>query len=332
MPAPLRQNARVLLIRLSALGDVLFALETLASLKRERPDVAVDFLVEDRFAGVLQGHPQIERVLVFPRRHKLAVLGALLRLRATAYDAVLDLHGNLKSALQVAFSRSPAKLGFAPPAAREGAWRVYTRAVTLPVPLPHRADRGHALLRELGLSGAPAAPLLPAPAQPVQVWPASQAPRVALHPGTSAFAPFKRWPVANFAALAQRLGAAGWAVGVSFGPGEEALFAAIAALAPGVLPIPGKELGLLGLAAAYRQARVVVAADTGPLHLAAAAGTRVVALFGPKDPALYGPRGPGHRVLWHETPCRPCGLRNCPAPVCVLGIGVDEVAEAVRAE
>ena len=71
----LAPSARVLLIRLSALVDVVFALETLASLKAERPDLRCDFLIEDRFASLLLGHPQIERVLVFPRRRKAATIG-----------------------------------------------------------------------------------------------------------------------------------------------------------------------------------------------------------------------------------------------------------------
>jgi len=74
---------------------------------------------------------------------------------------------------------------------------------------------------------------------------------------------------------------------------------------------------------------VVVAADTGPLHLAAAAGTRVVALFGPKETRYYAPRGEGHHVLFRDVPCRPCRRRTCPSPLCILGLGVDEVEAAV---
>ncbi len=80
-----------------------------------------------------------------------------------------------------------------------------------------------------------------------------------------------------------------------------------------------------------RQADVVVAADTGPLHIATAVGTRVVALFGPKDADLYGPRGTGHALLFHDVPCRPCKRRECASPQCVLGIGVDEVLRNVLA-
>lgn len=318
----------MLLIRLSALGDVLFALETLASLKRERPDVRVDFLVEDRFAAVLAGHPQLERILVFPRRRAAGWLAAIVRLRRLRYDVALDLHGIQKSALQVRAARAALKIGFAPPISREHAHRAYHRAVPVE-PRPHRADQGYHLLRAIGLQAAPAMPLLPEPATPPPpLWQAGER-GVVLHPGTSEFARFKRWSPGRFAELANRLLAAGHPVAVSYGPGEAPLAKQLQELVPDLRPLDGAALGLLGLAAVYRSSAAVVAADTGPLHLAAAAGTPTVALFGPKDPALYAPRGERTRVLFHDVPCRPCRRRTCAAPICVLGIGVDEVERAV---
>jgi ADP-heptose:LPS heptosyltransferase len=133
----------------------------------------------------------------------------------------------------------------------------------------------------------------------------------------------------RFVTLADRLQARGMAVAMSFGPGEEGFLAQMQERAPRVIPIDGRAIGLSGLAQAMRQAGVVVAADTGPLHIATAVGARVVALFGPKDAALYGPRGEGHHVLYHDVPCRPCRLRTCPSPQCVLGIDVDRVEASV---
>jgi ADP-heptose:LPS heptosyltransferase len=329
---PLPAGARVLIVRLSALGDVLFALETVAALKQARPDVCIDFLVEDRFAGLLTGHPQLERVLVYPRRHRLRILGSLLRLRRTRYDAVLDLHGILKSAMHLLCARSPRKLGFAPPGSREGAHWLYRTAVSLPVPLPHRAARGPFLLQALGIDASPAAPVLAWPRPAVDPWAGAGHPRIVLHPGTSAFAKFKRWPAERFGILAARLAARGLCVAVSFGPGERELAAEVERQAPGIRTIDGAALGLDGLGAVLQQADLVVAADTGPLHLAATAGVPVVALFGPKDPDLYGPRAHGgaqHQVLFADVPCRPCRRRDCASPQCVLGLEVDTVEQAV---
>ncbi len=327
----LPEGGSVLVVRLSALGDVLFALETVAALHRERPDARIDFLVEDRFAGLLQGHPHLRAVLVYPRRRKVAIPASLWRLRRQRYDLVLDLHGIQKSAWHVLVARGRCKVGAAAPVSREGAAFAYHRCVALPGPVPHRADVGHRLLAALGFSGVPVPPVLPATPPPEGLF-AGGAPPVLLFPGTSAFAAFKRWPLAHFGALAQRLLAAGHRVLVGCGPGEREWVAPLLAAAPGAQLVDGGPLGLRGLAGVLARCAVVVAADTGPLHIAAAMGTRCVALFGPKDSARYGPRGHGgrqHEVLWADVPCRPCTRRTCAAPLCVLGIPVAAVEAAV---
>lgn len=328
----LPRGGRVLVIRLSALGDVLFALETVAALRAERPDVAIDFLVEDRFASLLREHPHIERVLTYPRRRVLRMPAGIRALRAARYDVVLDLHGIQKSAVHVWFARARTKVGAAAPGSREGAAWAYSRAVAMPTPLPHRADIGHHLLAAIGLSGQPVPPLLPAKAPPAELLADLPRPRVFLHPGTSAFAAFKRWPADRFAELARRLRARGLAVLVGFGPGEAGLATPVLDAAAGSRAVDGSTLGLLGLAGVMQQCEVVVAADTGPLHLGAAVGARCVALFGPKDTARYGPRAHGtvrHEILFHDVPCRPCTRRTCVTPQCVLGIEVDTVERAV---
>ncbi len=328
----LPHGARVLIVRLSALGDVLFALETVAALAAARPDLRLEFLVEDRFAALLQDHPQLAAVHVYPRRQPWRIAASLWRLRRHRYDLVLDLHGILKSAMHVAILRADRKLGGAPPAAREGSERVYHEAVPVPRPMPHRAELGYLLLRHLGLDAPRTAPVLAAIEPPAELLAGLPRPLVLLHPGTSAFAAFKRWPVPRFAELGRRLHDRGMGTAVSFGPGEQLLGADIVAAAPMARPIDGSRLGLRGLAGLLRQVDLVVAADTGPLHIAAAVGTPCVALFGPKDPARYGPRahhGHPHEVLFHDVPCRPCTRRDCATPQCVLGIDVDAVEAAV---
>jgi heptosyltransferase I len=330
----LPRGGRVLVIRLSALGDVLFALETVAALRRERPDVRIDFLVEDRFESLLVGHPQLDDVLVYPRRRRWRIPASLWALRRRGYDVVFDLHGIQKSAMHVFCARARSKVGAQAPASREGAAWVCNLRVPMPTPLPHRADIGHHLLRAIGLSGEPAPPVLPDAAVPDDLFAGLPRPLVFLHPGTSAFAAFKRWPAERFAALAEQLVERGLGVAVGYGPGEEALARPALEAAPGARGVDGARLGLLGLAAAMRRADVVVAADTGPLHLAAAVGKPCVALFGPKDAARYGPRAHArtHEVLFADVPCRPCRRRTCVTPQCVLGLGVDEVFTAVMAQ
>lgn len=330
MAVPLPDKARVLVIRMSALGDIIFALEAVASLKAERPDVIVDFLVEDRFAGLLEGHPHLQDVLVFPRRSKWAIPAQLWRLRRRQYDVVLDLHGNLKSSLQVFCSRGRLKLGFESPVAREGSRFCYHRRVKVPEPLPHRAERGLFLLKELGLEARRRPPVIPLRTDIGDRWAGHPGTRVVLHPGTSEFAAFKRWPLDRFIRLAGRLVQQGCAVGLSHGPGEGWMAESIRSEVPEAFSL-GTDLGLRGLAAVLEDADVMVAADTGPLHIAAAVGTRVVALFGPKEVSWFGPRGEGHAVLYHDVPCRPCLRRRCVSAQCVLGLKVEQVEEQVLA-
>lgn len=328
----LPRGGRVLVVRLSALGDVLFALETVAALHHERPDVSIDFLVEDRFQQLLKGHPHIDQVLVYPRRNKLSIPGHLRRLQRRRYDVALDLHGIQKSALHMLCARARTKVGPAAPASREGATFAYGLTVPMPTPPPHRAAIGHMLLHAIGLSGTKAAPTIATDEPPASLFEGLPKRRVLLHPGTSAFAAFKRWPKEHFAELAKRIAARGIGVLIGFGPGERKLAEPALAAAPGSRAVDGTQLGLLGLAGAMRHCDVVVAADTGPLHLGAAVGARCVAIFGPKNPDRYGPRGHGdvqHEIIYHDVPCRPCKRRTCATPQCVLGIDVDTVEAAV---
>ena len=328
-PSSLPADARVLMIRLSALGDVIFALESLSSLKHERPDLRVDFLIEDRFASILEGHPLVHRLIVMPRKNLWKVPSYLRTLRSVRYDVVIDLHGLLKSSIHVLLARSPRKIGYAKPGSREGAAFAYHERVQLPSPIPHRAEQGNHLLRALGMTGTRKAAELPTNNHLPEIFPDSSQPKVILHPGTSAFAAFKRWPIEKFVALGQGLRARHISIAMSYGPDESELFHTAKAAIPDLIEIDGTNLGLAGLGQAMQQADVVVAADTGPLHIAASVGTRVVALFGPKDSNRYGPRGEGHRILYHDVPCRPCKLRTCISPQCVLGIHVAKVESAV---
>lgn len=330
--ALLPHGGRVLVVRLSALGDVLFALETVAALAAARPDVTIDFLVADSLADLLAGHPQLRRVIPWPRKRLARLPAAVRALRSETYDLAIDLHGILKSSVPLMLTRARLKVGFAPPGSREGSHRFHHRSIPLPLPLPHRADRGLLLLQALGIPVTDTQPRLGAVEPLPGPLDALPTPRVLLHPGTSAFAAFKRWPADRHAELARRLLARGIGVAVSHGPGERELVLPVLQAAPGALELDGTKLGLRGLAGALRRFDCVVAADTGPLHLATAMGTPAVALFGPKDTAKYGPRSHGtarNVVLHANVPCRPCTLRDCATPQCVLGITVDAVEQAV---
>ncbi|MBL8766388.1 MAG: glycosyltransferase family 9 protein [Planctomycetes bacterium] len=342
---------RILFIRLSALGDVVVTLPALAALRRHEPDVVVDWLIEDRFAGLLQHVDGLRRVIAFPRRklrRPLAAVTTLPRhleaLRAEPYDAIVDFQGNLKGALQLAVARSPLKIGLDRGAAREGSHRFAD--VRVPVRKDvHRVVRALALLRPLGVDVPRIDRVVPDAYRPRFVVPDAlanvvderlaahgdpTAPLIALHPGTSAFGAFKRWPAERFGELARRLSDRARVV-VVHGPGEDELAAAVVRASQGAAAIVSTAEGIGALLAVARRVALYVGADSGPLLLAAAAGAPTVALFGPKDPEIYAPPFERSTVVRHFVPCAPCSLRHCADPICMTRLDVDRVVVACEA-
>jgi lipopolysaccharide heptosyltransferase II len=253
-------------------------------------------------------------------------------LRHRRYDAVLDLQGLLKSALYVVATGAPIRVGFAE--GREGAPRVLTHRVSAP-PQPV-----HAMERYLALAAAVDAiePVrefhISVPPQEVAVaqsfLSASPRPRIVLHP----FARWrtKLWELEHWRALARTLMAEGAGMILTGSRDDESLAAAIlAGLDPLPLSLVGR-LSLTQLTAVLQDVDLMITVDSGPMHLAAAVGTPVVALFGPTDPQRTGPLGPG-RILRRELPCSPCLQRHCRIAdtyLCMRDLSVAEVLEAAH--
>ena len=344
MSEPPEGAGRILCIRLSGLGDVVHALNALALLRAERPRARITWVVEDRFAGVLRGHPHIDELVVVPRglwggwaRNPVRWPRLLAearrmgrRLRGGAFDVSLDFQSSLKSAWLVAAARAARRIGFGPPVAREWNRLAQTELVQAPLSGIHRIERDVALLGPLGIASR----LLPA-ALPFDEELAREArriceglsrPLVVMHPGSSRFAAFKRWPPERYAALADRLAeAVGAGVLITWGPGEQGLAEeAVGGMRRGGRMAPGLR-GLEGLTHVLREADLFVGGDTGPTHIAAALRTPVVALFGPKDPVQTGPFGGRAEVVVAPVDCRPCRKRRCRDRRCMLQIGVQAV-------
>lgn len=330
---------KILLVKLSALGDVIQTLPVLAALKRGRPGLRIHWVVEEEQADLLEGHPLIDRLLVFPRRRILRLVRdlrtlsrglALARdfvraLRAESYDAVLDLQGLLKSALVVALARSPRKVGFANH--REGSPWVLTEKLPPYDPDLHAVRRYLSAAAHLGGFEEPVEFPLPSypPAREVSRRMGLPAPPwVVFIPATRW--PTKLWPERNWRTLASMVAGSGRPLLWIGGPGDRAY---ISRLVVEGIDLSGR-LNLKELAGVLSGAAAVVSVDTGPMHLAAALGRPVVALFGPTAPWRTGPFGEGHRVLRTGLPCSPCFRRRCPEPRCLSGISPEEVFAALR--
>jgi len=330
---------RILLVRLSSLGDVVQCLPALAAVRAAKPDAEIGWLVEDRHAGVLVGHPHVDRLFTFERR--AGGLRAAMKLRrelaAWRPDVAVDLQGNLKSGTLTRLSGAPRRIGLPRGESRESAHVFATETVAAGPPLEHRADRALRLVGALGATGrAPAAPPAIPPEAAARVASELAAAGVArrefalLVPGTSAFGAFKRWPPERFGALAKRLRAErGRPSLVAYGPDERALADAVVAASDGAARVAPETRGLGELLALLESAALVVGADSGPVVLAAALGVPTVALFGPKDPAIYAPRGPRTEIAWKQVYCAPCKLRRCGDPICMTTMETDEAWDAV---
>ena len=308
---------RICLVKLSALGDVIHALPVARALRRARPGAHITWVAESREAALLRDHPDVDRVLAVDTRrwrqarrpdsaaHALRECRAALRaLRQGGFDAALDVQGLMKSALFVRATRAPLRVGFTAARCREPlAALATTTRVRPPAAARHVVEQNLALLGPLGVHGPAAEFHVPARAAAAARVDAFLRERglAAAGPGLVAIVPGagraeKRWPVERFRALAHAL-ATGPGAGVVavWGPGEETLARGIVSERPGAVLAPPTDLDELG--ELLRRCRLVIAGDTGPLHLAAALGTTCLGLFGPTRGERNGPYGARHRVV-----------------------------------
>ena len=329
----------ILIVKLSALGDVVQTLPVLSALKRAYPGLEIDWVVEEQNAEILMGHPLIRRLLIFPRRRILRLLKSasgfrkgislfrrfMAELRAETYEVILDLQGLLKSALVVALAKSARKVGFAN----------HCEGSTLPLTekLPPYDPDLHAVRRYLS-----AAAYLGGIAEPVEfpMAPYPSADSLIRKQGLPAppwlvFIPATRWPTklwteAGWRELARRASSLGYPLLWVGGPGDRKYLDRLAVKG---LNLSGR-LSLKELAGVLSGAVAVVSVDTGPMHLAAALGRPVVALFGPTAPWRTGPFGGRHQVLRKDLSCSPCFRKRCPEPRCLIELEPEEVWLALK--
>ena len=336
VPPHLPSHPRILLVKLSSFGDVLHALPTLEALRDAYPHAHITWLVEAAYAPLLTGHPALNGVWIAPRlrpaeffsgSNPAALRRLVQQLRTRPFDLVVDVQGLLKSAVWVALARSPRKVGY--DRTRELSYLPLTERV------PPFDPEAHAVRRYLNLAhylGAPPTPprfrlgldtavdisaLIPAEAD---------RPLAVLHPGARWTT--KLWPPASWAHLAQWFHGQGFQVAVTGSAADRELAADITAQCRAPLLNLAGSTSLAQLAGILRKARLAVTTDTGAMHLAAALGTPVTALFGPTAPWRTGPFGDGHQVVRLGLACSPCFKRQCPDPRCLNDLSPELVEAA----
>lgn len=337
-------SPRFLVIRLSSIGDIVHALPAVAALGETFPQAEIHWVVETRHAGLLEGNPFVHRLVRLDTlgwRRKLAslhtiesIVRGVAALRQVKYDAAVDLQGLYKSALIAWLSRSRARLGLAENWLREPAAGVlYTERVA-PRASSHVIEMNLALVERLGVR--PVARerwQFPLPCNKVddqyvaQVLAFSSSDDfLVINPGGGWKT--KCWASENYADLIRLL--AGELSGNFFLTGsteEEPLIREIIQKA-GSTRVKHFPSTITQFIALVRRAKLFLGGDTGPLHMAAAARTPIVALYGPTDPARNGPFSPADITLWNRSPID--YTRRTPQAGYLAGISVESVRAAIH--
>lgn len=327
MPEP-----RFLIVRLGSLGDIIHTLPAASALRDAFPNARIDWVVESKWRAILEGNRELDRVVCLARGRAAAAIDTVKSLRSARYTCAIDFQSLYKSALLAFASGARERLGFERAYAREGlATVLYSRRVHPSG--AHKVDHNLSLAAAAG-AAIPAVARFSLPQSPeTDGW----AERTLGELGVREFYVLspgggwksKCWPAERYGLLhreiSHRLGIQGI---VSFGPGEEKLADDVVTAAGMRAPIP-LAMDLQQLMAVLRRAKFVVAADTGPLHLASALGTPVVGLFGPTDPARNGPYGKPSIVVRKAEPRETTYKRGVAHSPAMLRIEVADASNAI---
>ena len=351
----------ILIVKLSAIGDVVHTLPALAALRRRYPQAFITWVIEEEAADLIKDHPYLNQMLVSYRKRWLRDLkkghlklfgemrNFIKKLRSKRYNMIIDFHGLLKSSVIVCLASGERKIGFDSMQELSG---LFLNEKVPEDMKKHAVDRYLDLVRYLDNNGytlpgegschVPTVlednketrefviPVFEAQEQRVAHLRASNGLTgkfVALNP--LALWKTKLWDNKGFACLCDRIVGELQLPVVFTGTKKKDIIAIQALMTYPSVNLAG-ETSLRELACLYRQAELVITTDSGPMHIAAAMGTPVVALFGPTDARRTGPYGQRHRVISFEIPCRPCFQKKCSTGECMHGITVDVIFNAVN--
>ncbi len=331
-------RARILLIKPSSLGDIVHTFPVVSALKAQWPASHITWLVKRQWAELVERAEGIDRVWPVDAMVRSWVRESRA-LRAERFDLAIDLQGLFRSAIVARFSGAPTRIGFAN--GREGSPWFYTHRVPVATPDVHAVDRYLSVAAALGVS-LPDRPrfgfrLLEEDMTVVRKLCESKGlsvdkPWVAMNIG--ARWPTKRWPLTSFGAVVDQLYGAHLGPVVMIGSSEERCYTErVRALTQSPFIDLSGEVPLRCLPALLSKATAMITNDSGPMHIAAALGVPVIAIFGPTSAIRTGPYGAGHHVLAGQPSCSPCFSRICrhdPEVECLHLIKPTQVVEVAR--
>ncbi|HEU5410628.1 MAG TPA: glycosyltransferase family 9 protein [Candidatus Acidoferrales bacterium] len=322
---------RFLVLRMSALGDIIHTLPAVHSLREAFPSAQIDWLVDEKWAPILAGNPDISNIIAMNRGSWRKVMSAVGWLRRARYDVAIDFQSLYRSAIMGWLSGARERIGFDAQYSRErGAARFYTRHVQ--PKRAHKIEHNLELVESLGARTANIAFPLADDAQA-----AAEVKRILCESGAHEYFVLspgggwvsKCWPAERYGELARTLAERyGWTSIVSFGPGEEGLAETVRRSAGSPEPLV-QRFSLKQLVPLLRGAKFAVAGDTGPLHLASALGTAVIGLYGPTDPSRNGPYSAGGVVV-RKTGYETTYKRGKAFSEAMLAISVDDVLATIE--
>ena len=324
---------RILIIKPSSLGDVVHTLPVLHLLRRRWPEAKISWLVAPYCSGLLEGHPDLDEVIIFDRRRfgtawknpsaGLELIQFKRDLRRRGFDLVIDLQGLFRSGWLAWQTRAPVRIGFAN--AREWAWIFYTHRVPIATMEQHAVERYLRVAAAAGCEEGPAEfhfVVSESDRSFVNEMLGEDEPFAVLMPGANWQT--KRWDVQKFAGLVEPLRERfGLRSAIAGGPDTVDLAKAIS----GAINLAGKTT-LPQLVALLERASLVIANDSGPMHIAAALNRPLVTLFGPTNPIRTGPYGRPQCVVRVDIACSPCYSRTCSHTSCLKWLDAEPVLAA----
>jgi len=345
-------SQKILVLRLSAVGDVIRTLPAVKALKEHTPSSTITWIVEEASQAFLKSQTEVDEVILFPRKRWMKGIKSskeiwrtiremwrfMIDLRKRRFDVVLDFHGILKSGLLSFLSGSPKRIGYNRRATKEGNFLFSNVKVRLPKGRISRFRRNLILLQGIGLEIKEFKYSLHIPPEDQQyvesffknVPDTLKRPLIAVHPGTSPKAIFKRWMPDQYAQLADRLiRELNASVLFTWGVEELEWVESIQKEMKEPSLLGPKTESLTQLGEVYRHCDLYVGGDTGPMHIASLMGLPAVVIYGPTDPIENEPFG-NHIKVRKEVGCNPCHDYFCKELVCIKTISADEVFKATK--
>jgi heptosyltransferase-1 len=338
----------ILIIKLSSIGDVVHTLPSLAALRKSYPESHITWVVEEASANIIEGNPHVNQVIVMRRKRWMRnisklhhipetlkeIVSFIRYLRDRRYDIVIDFMSLIRSSIIVFLSGGVRKIGYNSMQELSG---LFVREKIYEDMRKHAVERYFDFVRYLGVDMETREfPIVMTNEDEQRVMEHLKTHGIDEKDSFVAVSPMsfagetRLWENKNFADLCDRIINELKTKVIFTGERSDGLLEDIQSMMRMKSVNLGGQTTLRELACLYNKAAVLITPDSGPMHIAAAVGTPVIALFGPSDPQRTGPYGTGHTVIRRDLPCSPCFLKKCKTRHCMREITVEDVFQAVR--